>query len=132
MLKKKKMLSLRSHSMQLNRQIPMWKLPPSQSLEFALQPFHIQNTTSHQEIRTKQQWLNRRSEFTAQTSITALTHDHTYCTTHKFQWFKPKTWMSWATNNAQRDKTALSLCSALKATTWKTPSSSTKHPSNAA
>ena len=47
-------------------------------------------------------------------------------TTHKSPWSKPKTWMSWATNNAQQDKTASSPCSASKATTWKTPSYSTK------
>src|ERR1039457_5268735 len=102
--------------MQLNPQTPTYKLQPSRSLESAHQPSPIQNTTSHQETHTKQPWLNRPSEFTPQTSTTALTHAHTSCTTHKYRWFKLKTWMSWATSSVPQDKTVWLPCSASKAT----------------
>src|SRR5450756_2323073 len=126
MLKKKKTLTSPYPSMRLSLKLPMWKSQLSQSLEFAHQPFPIQNTTSHQETHTKQQWLNRHSEFTQQTSTTVSTHAHTSYTTRKCRWFKPKTWMLWVTSNAPQDKTASSPCSAMKDTTWKTQSSSTK------
>src|SRR5512136_3085986 len=100
MLKKKKTHLLHYPTMPLLPKTPMWKLPPSQSLEFAHQLSHIQNTISHHETHTKPQWQNKPSAFMAQTSTIASIHDHIFSITPKYLWCKQKTWMLWATSNA--------------------------------
>src|ERR1700690_2991739 len=108
MLKKKKTPTSRLNTMPFSPNQLTLKLPPSQSLASALQPSPIQNTTSHHATPIKPPWLNRRSAFIAQTSTTVSTHAHTSFTIHKYQWFKLKTWTSWATNNAPQDQTVSS------------------------